>query len=154
MIDRFANGDPNNDFNVEPSVPGKLPRRRLAGRDRPARLPRRTLGVTALWISPVVKNVEEDAGFAQLPRLLDAGLPAPERSLRRPRRSCASWSTRRTSKGMLVILDVVTNHMGQLFYYDINGNGQPDDTLFGGGFSHTLPADLRAEPDRSAAPTS
>ena len=30
---------------------------------------------------------------------------------------------------MLVILDVVTNHMGQLFYYDINGNGQPDDTI-------------------------
>src|SRR3970282_159862 len=23
MIDRFANGDPNNDFNVEPSVPGR-----------------------------------------------------------------------------------------------------------------------------------
>jgi glycosidase len=27
--------------------------------------------------------------------------------------------------------------MGQLFYYDINGNGQPDDTIFGGGFSHS-----------------
>ena len=40
-------------------------------------------------------------------------------------------------RNMLVILDVVTNHMGQLFYYDINGNGQPDDTLFGGGYGHT-----------------
>jgi glycosidase len=27
--------------------------------------------------------------------------------------------------------------MGQLFYYDINGNGQPDDSISGGGFSHT-----------------
>ena len=26
-----------------------------------------------------------------------------------------------------MILDIVTNHMGQLFYYDINLNGQPDD---------------------------
>ena len=41
------------------------------------------------------------------------------------------------ARHMLVILDVVTNHMGQLFYYDINGNGQPDDTISGGGFSHT-----------------
>jgi len=40
-------------------------------------------------------------------------------------------------RGMLVILDVVTNHVGQLFYYDINGNGQPDDTISGGGFAHT-----------------
>jgi glycosidase len=27
--------------------------------------------------------------------------------------------------------------MGQLFYYDINGNGQPDDTISGGGYSHS-----------------
>ena len=26
---------------------------------------------------------------------------------------------------MKVVLDIVTNHVGQLFYYDINGNGQP-----------------------------
>ena len=35
--------------------------------------------------------------------------------------------------GMKVILDIVTNHMGQLFYYDINKNGQPDDYISGGG---------------------
>jgi alpha-amylase len=32
-------------------------------------------------------------------------------------------------RGMKVILDIVTNHLGQLFFYDINGNGQPDDPL-------------------------
>ena len=52
---------------------------------------------------------------------------------------------------MLVILDVVTNHMGQLFYYDINGNGQPDDTLSGGGFSHTCLQICAQHPDQCSA---
>ena len=30
------------------------------------------------------------------------------------------------ARGMKVILDIVTNHMGQIFYYDINENGVPD----------------------------
>ena len=34
-------------------------------------------------------------------------------------------------KGIKVILDIVTNHVGQAFFYDINKNGQPDDTLMG-----------------------
>ena len=59
MVDRFANGDPNNDFNVEPSVPGKF-----HGGDWQGIIDHldylKSLGVTALWISPVVKNVEED----------------------------------------------------------------------------------------------
>src|SRR5260221_2897502 len=63
VIDRFQNGDPNNDYNVEPSVPG-----RYHGGDWQGVIDRldylETLGVTALWISPVVKNTEEDAGFA------------------------------------------------------------------------------------------
>ena len=55
---------------------------------------------------------------------------------------------------MLVILDVVTNHMGQLFYYDINGNGQPDDTLSGGGYSHTCLQICAQNPSAVLAPTS
>ena len=34
---------------------------------------------------------------------------------------------------MKVILDIVTNHVGQLFYYDINLNGEPDDRVAGNG---------------------
>ena len=53
VIDRFANGDPNNDINVEPSVPGKF-----HGGDWQGVIDKldylETLGVTALWISPVV----------------------------------------------------------------------------------------------------
>src|SRR5207237_1736623 len=62
MVDRFANGDPNNDIGVAPSVPGKF-----HGGDWQGVIDHmdylKSLGVTALWISPVVKNVETDAGF-------------------------------------------------------------------------------------------
>jgi glycosidase len=135
MVDRFADGDPNNNFNVAPSVPG-----RFHGGDWQGIIDHldylKGLGVTALWISPVVKNVEEDAGF-------DSYHGYWTQDLLRPNAHFGDLAKLREmvdaahAKGMLVILDVVTNHMGQLFYYDINGNGQPDDTVFGGGFSHT-----------------
>lgn len=135
VIDRFENGDPNNDFNVEPSVPGKF-----HGGDWQGVIDKldylQTLGVTALWISPVVKNVEEDAGFHSYHGYWT-------QDFLRPNAHFGDLSKLRElidkahEKNMLVILDVVTNHMGQLFYYDINGNGQPDDTLFGGGYSHS-----------------
>ncbi len=95
-----------------------------------------TLGVTALWISPVVKNVESDAGF-------DSYHGYWQQDLLRPNAHFGDLDKLRElvdtahSKGMLVILDVVANHMGQLFYYDINGNGQPDDTISGGGYGHS-----------------
>jgi alpha-amylase len=135
MIDRFANGDPNNDFNVEPSVPGKY-----HGGDWQGVIDKldylQSLGVTTLWISPVVKNVEEDAGFASYHGYWT-------QDFLRPNAHFGDLSKLRElidaahDKNMLVILDVVTNHMGQLFFYDINGNGQPDDGLFGGGYSHS-----------------
>jgi alpha-amylase len=34
---------------------------------------------------------------------------------------------------MKVVVDIVTNHMGQMFFYDINNNGQPDEFLGGSG---------------------
>jgi glycosidase len=36
-------------------------------------------------------------------------------------------------RNIKVILDIVTNHMGQVFFYDINGNGEPDESVWGGG---------------------
>jgi glycosidase len=135
VIDRFANGDPNNDINVQPSVPG-----RYHGGDWQGVIDHldylQELGVTALWISPVVKNTEEDAGFASYHGYWT-------QDFLRPNAHFGDLSKLRElidkahAKGMLVILDVVTNHMGQLFYYDINGNGQPDDTISGGGFAHS-----------------
>jgi glycosidase len=135
MIDRFADGDVNNDMNVELTAPG-----RFHGGDWQGVIDHldylQNLGVTALWISPVVKNVEDDAGF-------DSYHGYWTQDFLRPNAHFGDLDKLRElvdaahSKGMLVILDVVTNHMGQLFYYDINGNGQPDDYISGGGYSHT-----------------
>ncbi len=59
LVDRFANGDPNNDYGVRP---GHLAR--FQGGDWRGLADRldyvKELGVTTLWISPVVKNVETD----------------------------------------------------------------------------------------------
>jgi alpha-amylase len=135
MIDRFENGDPNNDINVAPSVPG-----RYHGGDWQGVIDRldylETLGVTALWISPVVKNTEEDAGFASYHGYWTQDFLRPNAHFG-DLTKLRELVDKAHARGMLVILDVVTNHVGQLFYYDINGNGQPDDTISGGGFSHT-----------------
>jgi alpha-amylase len=135
MIDRFENGDPNNDINVYPSVPG-----RYHGGDWQGVIDRldylQDLGVTALWISPVVKNTEEDAGFSSYHGYWTQDFLRPNAHFG-DLTKLRELVDKAHSRGMLVILDVVTNHVGQLFYYDINGNGQPDDTISGGGFAHS-----------------
>lgn len=135
MIDRFDNGDPNNDINVEPGIPG-----RYHGGDWQGVIDRldylEDLGVTALWISPVVKNTEQDAGFASYHGYWTQDFLRPNAHFG-DLTKLRELVDKAHERGMLVILDVVTNHMGQLFYYDINGNGQPDDTVSGGGFSHS-----------------
>ena len=135
VVDRFFDGDPNNNLNVAPSIPG-----RYHGGDWQGvidKLPYLDeLGVTALWISPVVKNTEDDAGFASYHGywMQDPLRPNAHFGDVAKLRQLVDAAH---ARGMKVILDVVTNHMGQLFYYDINGNGLPDDTLAGGGYSHT-----------------
>ncbi|MBX3275558.1 MAG: alpha-amylase [Sandaracinaceae bacterium] len=131
IVDRFANGDARNDHRVDPTALA-----RYQGGDWQGVIDHldylEALGVTALWISPVVLNVDTDAGIdgyhgywavdltrvnphfgdlATLRRMVDA---AHER-------------------GILVILDIVTNHLGQVFYYDVNHNGRPDESVQGSG---------------------
>jgi glycosidase len=146
IVDRFSDGDPNNDWGVEPSVPGKF-----HGGDWQGIIDHldylKSLGVTALWISPVVKNVESDAGF-------DGYHGYWTQDFLRPNAHFGDLEKLRElvdtahKKGFLVVLDVVTNHMGQLFYYDINGNGQPDDYISGGGYSHTCLQICAQHPDQ------
>ncbi len=130
IVDRFDNGDLNNDWNVT-SDPEDLAR--YMGGDWQGLIDRAdyltALGVTAIWISPVVLNVEEDAGvsgyhgywtqsfvdvnphFGDLAKLRELVDVMHDRDIK-------------------VILDIVVNHIGQLFYYDINRNGQPDITTY------------------------
>jgi alpha-amylase len=147
VVDRFANGDVDNDFNIEPSVPG-----RYHGGDWQGIIDQldylEELGVTALWISPVVRNTEEDAGFASYHGYWTQDFIRPNPhfgDLHKLREMVDAAHAR----GMLVILDVVTNHVGQLFFYDINGNGRPDDWLSGGGLSHTC-VQICLNPERAA----
>jgi glycosidase len=129
IVDRFANGDINNDHRVIPSALG-----RYQGGDWQGLIDHldylSALGVTALWISPNVKNIDYDAGFdgyhgywTQSFNKINPhfGTPAKLREL----------VDKAHARGMKVILDIVANHVGQLFYYDINGNGQPDEIVTG-----------------------
>jgi glycosidase len=131
VVDRFADGDYSNNYAVEPEDQG-----RYHGGDWRGLQHRldylQQLGVTALWISPVLRNIEGDAGFgsyhgywtqdfravnphfgdlAQLQELVDAA----------------------HARGLKVIVDIVVNHIAPLFAYDINHNGRADDLLLGGG---------------------
>ncbi len=131
MVDRFYDGDINNNFNVNLSKESAY-----HGGDWQGIIDKldylEDLGVTALWISPVVRNVEEDAGFASYHGYWTQSFLEPNLhfgdlyQLQLLIDACH----RRNIK---VILDVVTNHIGQLFYYDINRNQQPDIVFFGGG---------------------
>lgn len=131
LIDRFADGDAGNNFRVDRTALGKWHGGDWRGLEE--KLPYlEELGVTTLWISPVVKNVDTDAGFDGYHGYwTQAFLEVNPHfgDLAALRRLVSSAHER----GMKVILDIVTNHVGQMFYYDINGNGQPDIQTFGGG---------------------
>ncbi len=131
IVDRFADGDVNNDFNVAPGALGKY-----QGGDWQGIVDHldylQKLGITTLWISPVVQNVDSDAdidgyhGYWQQdltklnPHFGDlAGLRSMVAAVH--------------DRGMKVVLDIVCNHMGQVFFYDINRNGRPDDYVNGSG---------------------
>ena len=131
LTDRFADGDVNNNYNV---VPGALAK--FQGGDYKGIEDHldyfQALGVTTLWISPIVKNVETDADvdsyhgywqqdLAQLnPHFGDI-------------EALRSMIAKAHDAGLKVVLDIVCNHMGQLFFYDMNENGQPDQYIGGSG---------------------
>jgi alpha-amylase len=132
LVDRFANGDYSNDFNVIPNAPARYHGGDWKGlEDRLDYV--EALGVTTLWISPVVKNVETDAGVDGYHGYWAQDLTKPNPhfgdvgSLRRMIRKAHE-------RGIKVVLDIVTNHLGQLFFYDINLNGQPDIQIAESGY--------------------
>jgi alpha-amylase len=144
LVDRFADGDAGNNYRVD-SAPGHWHGGDWKGLAE--KLPYLDeLGVTTLWISPIVKNVDTDAGFdgyhgywtqdfTELnPHFGDLA------SLRR-------LVAEAHGRGMKVILDIVTNHVGQIFYYDINKNGQPDNDVFGSGAAGKSPVEHVTEYD-------
>jgi alpha-amylase len=145
LVDRFANGDTGNDYRIQLGAPARYHGGDWRGIED--KLPYlQELGVTTIWISPVVKNVETDADvdgyhgywaqdFTELnPHFGDIV------ALRRLVDACHQ-------RGMKVIIDIVTNHVGQLFYYDINLNGHPDEQLQGNGTTSPVQYINEYDPD-------
>ena len=85
-----------------------------------------------MWISPIIKNVETDANVDSY-----HGYWAQDLTQLNPHFGDISDLRRLTAKahdmGMKIVLDIVANHMGQLFFYDMNLNGVPDDNIGGSG---------------------
>jgi len=131
IVDRFADGDPGNNHRVDRT--GSLAR--YQGGDWQGVIDQldyiETLGVTTLWISPIVLNVDADAGIDGYHGYWQIDLERLNphfgdlATLRRMINACHE-------RDIKVVLDIVTNHLGQAFYYDINMNGQPDEGVQGG----------------------
>lgn len=153
MLDRFRDGDPSN--NVPAGSDPKLydPAQQeishyMGGDLRGVEMAVRAgyfnkLGVTAIWLTPVVRNVWRsgyDSGgwksgyhgyWAQdwldidphvASRVSLDGKPYPD-SVEGRMEHYRDFVKLAHSKGLKVIQDVVLNHAGTVFYYDANGDG-------------------------------
>ncbi|MCA9635047.1 MAG: alpha-amylase [Myxococcales bacterium] len=131
LVDRFADGDDGNNYNLDLTANARYHGGDWKGiEDNLDYL--EELGVTTLWISPVVKNVETDANFDGY-----HGYWAQDFTETNPHfgdiialRSLVDAAHERDMK---IIIDIVTNHVGQAFFYDINNNGVPDILIQGDG---------------------
>jgi alpha-amylase len=126
LVDRFANGDPSNDDadGVAP-VPGDLSR--AQGGDWRGITEHldyvERLGMTAIWISPVVANVartEAEDGYH--------GYWASDFTIPNPRfgtlEELQTLVAAAHARGIAVMVDIVTNHAGRVFAYDLDGDGE------------------------------
>lgn len=129
MTDRFANGDPGNDgaAGIAPA-PGDFAR--IQGGDFRGIEEHldyvQDLGASTIWISPIVRNVarmEAADGYH--------GYWASDSTEIEPRfgteAELRSLVDAAHARGMRVIVDVVTNHLGRVFFYDLDGDGVLDD---------------------------
>ncbi len=148
LVDRFANGDVNNDYLVRPGALARYQGGDWKGLEDHLDYVKE-LGVTTLWISPVVRNVETDAD-------VDAyhGYWAQDLTETNPHFgdlvSLRSLVKKAHDQGLKVVLDIVTNHMGQVFFYDMNLNGKADIYIGGTGTSSAVTRVSEFDPDWDA----
>ncbi len=120
MIDRFADGDPTNDINVDKKAKGTFHGGDLKGLTQQLD-DIAGLGVTALWITPVVKNIDGFVTGAGFPDWAYHGYWADDFYRLDPRfgteddlKALVDACHR---KGIKVLLDVVYNHAGYNSHY-------------------------------------
>ncbi len=115
IVDRFANGDPGNNWNVSRGAKGTFHGGDLAGlRQQLDEIA--DLGATAIWITPVVKNIEGFVTGAGFPDWSYHGYWADYFYSLDPRfgteAELKALVDDAHARGMKVLLDVVYNHAG------------------------------------------
>jgi alpha-amylase len=145
LTDRYADGDLNNDYSVQPGALGHY-----QGGDWQGMIDHmdyfQALGVTTLWITPIVKNVFTNAD-------VDGYHGYWAQDLTQVNPYFGDLATLRAmvaaahDAGIKVVLDIVCNHMGQLFFYDMNLNGEPDDYIEGSGTTSPIVQINEYDPD-------
>ena len=145
LIDRFENADQGNDFGVRLTDLARHQGGDWKGLEQ--RLDYlEELGVTALWISPVIKNVDTDANVDGY-----HGYWAQDWEATNPHfgdiAALRSLVAAAHAHDMKVVIDIVTNHVGQAFYYDMNLNGVPDINLANNGITKPVNHFTEYDPD-------
>jgi alpha-amylase len=120
LIDRFADSDPSNDANADRSAKGAFHGGDLKGLtkhlDEIAEL-----GVTAIWINPVVKNIDGFVTGAGFPDWAYHGYWADDFTRTDPRfgseADLKAFVDACHGRGIKVLLDVVYNHAGYGSHY-------------------------------------
>jgi alpha-amylase len=115
LVDRFADGDPTNDRNVDPSAKGAFHGGDLRGLtehlDEIA-----SLGATAIWVNPLVVNIPGFVTGAGFPDWAYHGYWADDFTRVDPRfgteDDLRAFVAACHARGIRVLLDVVYNHAG------------------------------------------
>lgn len=115
VLDRFADGDPANNRDVDRNAKGAFHGGDLAGLR--AQLDEiASLGATALWITPVVRNIDGFVTGAGFPDWAYHGYWADDFTTLDPRfgseADLAALVAAAHQRGLKVLLDVVYNHVG------------------------------------------
>jgi alpha-amylase len=115
LVDRFANGDPSNDVAVDRTARGAFHGGDLAGLT--AHLDEiASLGVTAIWVNPLVDNIDGFVTGAGFPDWAYHGYWADDLTRLDPRfgteEELRAFVEACHARGIRVLLDVVYNHPG------------------------------------------
>ncbi len=124
IVDRFADGNAGGNLAVDPAAPGAFHGGDLAGlRQHLDQIA--DLGVTALWLTPVVKNIDHFVTGAGFPDWAYHGYWADDFTAVDARfgseQELAALVDACHQRGIKVLLDVVYNHVGYDSRYLDNG---------------------------------